>query len=246
MKRVLFLAIIAVLMCSVGVSAQRISLMKNSLAQSSAAGASITVTEDDGVKQAVALIESKTGTPSKVSGYRFVIFHDSEQFANERASRALAGFRSMYKSVSSYLSVESPTFRVIIGDCFNYEEVAILRNKIDNVYPDAALCEADIPLRLMLRYQGQNNMLVERNGVVSGGVELSEATFGEENNTDGAVIETPDELANGIVEGEVIVAIKRPNTEILDEEGAPAEGIVAESVEVIETPVAVEAAESQE
>jgi hypothetical protein len=230
MKRAIFLMIVSVLMCSMGASAQRISYVKNSLATEGVGGASITITEDEGVKQAVALIESKTFTPSTAPGYRFVIFHDSEQFANERASRALSAFRKIFKGTSSYLSVESPMFRIVVGDCYNQEEVAILRNKIDDVYPDAALCEAKVPLRFLLRYQGQNNMLVERSGAVSGGVEIEDGYFDEQQDGDvpteqSVVIETPADLA----EGEVTAVVKRPNTEIVDQQ--------VENVIVIETPV---------
>lgn len=216
MKRVLFLVIMAVALIHVGASAQRISYVKSSLAQKGAGGASISITEDDGVKQAVSLIESKTSTPSKVQGYRFVIFHDSEQFANERASRALNTFRRMFKSVSSYLSVESPTFRILVGDCYNQDDVAVVRNKIEEEYPDASLSEAQIPLRFLLRYQGQNNMLIERNGVVTGGIEFEEMFFDEENSGEpvdenAPVIETPEDLANGSAEA----TPQQPKTEII-------------------------------
>ena len=233
MKRAIFLMIVSALMCSMGASAQRISYVKNTLASEGANGATITIIEDEGVKQAVALIESRTSTPSTVSGYRFVIFHDSEQFANERASRALNAFRKIFKGTSSYLAVESPMFRIVVGDCYNHEDVAILRNKIDDVYPDAALCEAKVPLRFLLRYQGQNNMLIERSGVVSGGVELEDTHFDEQQGgdisaEDSAVIETPSELANG----EVTAVVKKPNTEVVDQQ--------VENIIVIETPVSAQ------
>ena len=229
MNRGVILTIFAVVMFSFGASAQRISYMKNILASEGANQATITISEDAGVQEVVSYVEQyKTKTPAKVSGFRYVIFHDSEQFANERAARALNEFRKIYKSVSSKIDVDSPTFRVIVGDCFNYEEAAILRNKIDNMYPDAALCDDMISLRILTRYQGQNNMLVERNGVVSGGVEfedtlLDEPQVSEQEGVE--VIETPAD----ITESDVSVTIKRPNTQLLESE--------TEQVVVIETPV---------
>ncbi len=216
MKRVLFLVVTAMMLMHVCASAQRISYVKSSLTSNGAGGASISIVEDEGVKQAVSLIESKTSTPSKVQGYRFVIFHDSEQFANERASRALNTFRRMFKSVSSYLSVESPTFRILVGDCYNHDDVAVVRNKIEEEYPDAALAEAQIPLRFLLRYQGQNNMLIERNGVVTGGIEFEEMFFDEEYSGEATdenvpVIETPADIADGSAE----TAPKQPKTEVI-------------------------------
>ena len=229
MNRGVILTIFAVVMFSFGASAQRISYMKNILASEGANQATITISEDAGVQEVVSYVEQyKTKTPAKVSGFRYVIFHDSEQFANERAARALNEFRKIYKSVSSKIDVDSPTFRVIVGDCFNYEEAAILRNKIDNMYPDAALCDDMISLRILTRYQGQNNMLVERNGVVSGGVEFEDTLLDEPQASEQEgveVIETPAD----ITESEVSVTIKRPNTQLLESE--------TEQVVVIETPV---------
>ncbi len=231
MNRGLFLAIFAIAMFSFEASAQRISYMKNILASEGANQATITITEDAGVQSVVSYVEQyKTKTPAKVPGYRFVIFHDSEQFANERASRALNEFRKIYKSVESKIDVDSPTFRVIVGECLNYEEAAILRNKIDDMYPDAALCDDMIPLRILTRYQGQNNMLVERNGVVLGGVELEGGASDNEPTAESEtesveVIETPAD----VTESDITVTIKRPNTQLLESE--------TEQVIVIETPV---------
>ena len=231
MNRGLFLAIFAIAMFSFEASAQRISYMKSILASEGANQATITITEDAGVQSVVSYVEQyKTKTPAKVPGYRFVIFHDSEQFANERASRALNEFRKIYKSVESKIDVDSPTFRVIVGECLNYEEAAILRNKIDDMYPDAALCDDMIPLRILTRYQGQNNMLVERNGVVLGGVELEGGASDNEPTAESEtesveVIETPAD----VTESDITVTIKRPNTQLLESE--------TEQVIVIETPV---------
>lgn len=229
MNRGVILTIFAVVMFSFGASAQRISYMKNILASEGANQATITISEDAGVQEVVSYVEQyKTKTPAKVPGFRYVIFHDSEQFANERAARALNEFRKIYKSVSSKIDVDSPTFRVIVGDCFNYEEAAILRNKIDDMYPDAALCDDMISLRILTRYQGQNNMLVERNGVVSGGVEFEDTLLDEPQASEQEgveVIETPADIS----ESDVSVTIKRPNTQLLESE--------TEQVVVIETPV---------
>ena len=234
MNRGVFFVILAVVMFSFSASAQRIEYIKGVISAEGATGAKITITEDAGIQEVVSYVEQyKTKTPAKVPGYRFVIFHDSEQFANERASRALNEFRKMFKSVESKIDVDSPTFRVIVGECFNYEDAAILRNKIDDMYPDAALCDDMIPLRILTRYQGQNNMLVERNGVVSGGVELEaglmvveELDEAESAAEEVEVIETPAD----VTESEISVTIKRPNTQLLESE--------TEQIIVIETPVA--------
>ena len=111
--------------------------------------------------------------------------------------------------------------------------VIAVGHKIDDVYPDAALCEAKVPLRFLLRYQGQNNMLIERSGVVSGGVELEDTHFDEQQSgdvtvEDSAVIETPADLADG----DVTAVVKKPNTEVVDQQ--------VENIIVIETPVSAQ------
>ena len=170
MKRVLFLLMAIVALASSSASAQIISGVKGSLASRNSQGGVIKITEDEGTKQAVHVVEKNTKRPEKADGYRFVIFYDNEQFADERARDALAKFRSNYKSVSSYLSSEAPSFRIVVGDCFTYEDVAILRNLIGDDYPDAALSDARIPYKVLCRIKGQNRMKIERSGVVTGGI----------------------------------------------------------------------------
>lgn len=195
MKRVFFIMALSLLMCGVDASAQYVASKRVSLGVKSSSGGVITITEDARTKEAIAVVEGETKTPAKVPGYRFVIFHDSEQFADERATKALRKFRTTVKNVTSYIDVESPTYRILVGDCFDGEDIAILRQKLEEDYPDAALSEEDIPLRLLLRVEGSNYMLVERNGVVSGGVEFEEtyldAEIFDSDEDDTHIIETP-------------------------------------------------------
>lgn len=202
MKRVLYIVVMCVLMCSLDASAQYISSKRVSLSSRSSSGGVINITEDARVKEAVGTVEYNTKTPAKVPGWRFMIFNDSEQFADERASRALRKFRTEVRNVSSYISVESPTYRILVGDCFDMEDVALLREKLEDDYPEVPLVEEDIPLRLFLRVEGANYMKIERNGVVTGGVEFEETYFDAEYDTttegeDGEetlVIETPKDF----------------------------------------------------
>lgn len=195
MKRVFFIIAMCLLMCGVDASAQFISSKKSSLKVRSGSGGVVTIVEDSSTMAAVARIEKDTKTPAKVSGYRFVIFHDSEQFADERATKALRKFRSTVKNVTSYINVESPTYRILVGDCFDQEDIAIIREKLEEDYPDAALSEEDIPLRLLLRVEGSNYLMIDRNGVVTGGVEFEETYFDAESDDneeqESIVIETP-------------------------------------------------------
>lgn len=199
MRRGVLLVLLAVVMCSLGASAQRVTMLTNQLAKSADNGASINISQDEGVSGAVSYMENRNGTPAKVSGYSFVIFHASGQFANESASSALNTFRKIYKSVESNIEVDSPTFKVIVGKCFSLEEAAILFNRIEDMYPDAVRTEVSVPLRILLRNQGQNNMTIERRGEVAGDVELNAVSPSEQEveEQEVEVIETPEDLVSG-------------------------------------------------
>lgn len=199
MRRGVLLVLLAVVMCSLGASAQRVTMLTNQLAKSADNGASINISQDEGVSGAVSYMENRNGTPAKVSGYSFVIFHASGQFANESASSALNTFRKIYKSVESNIEVDSPTFKVIVGKCFSLEEAAILFNRIEDMYPDAVRTEVSVPLRILLRNQGQNNMTIERRGEVASDVELNAVSPSEQEieEQEVEVIETPEDLVSG-------------------------------------------------
>lgn len=205
MKRVLFLVAAIFTLALTSASAQYISSVRNSLSQATADGGFVNIVEDEGVKSAVAKVEANTPTPAKTQGYRFVIFYDNEQFADERASRALSKFRSKYKDVSSYLDSESPSFRVVVGDCLTYEDIAIVRNRIIDDYPDASIADASIPYRVLCRIKGANNMKIERSGAVLGGVELDRAYF-VEIDADGNVIATAEGAALNAEAAESVAA----------------------------------------
>lgn len=192
MKRVLFLLIATMALGATSVSAQIISGVKNSIASRNSQGGFVKITEDEGTKLAVQIVENKTKRPEKTDGYRFVIFYDNEQFADERASEALKEFRSRYKSVTSYLSSEAPSFRIVVGDCFTYEDVAILRNLIGDDYPDAALSDARIPYKVLCRIKGENRMKIERSGVVTGGIEFDKLYYEELVGDEAPAVESSD------------------------------------------------------
>ena len=241
MKRVLFLVVAIFAVALTSASAQKISNVRSSIGRTAANGGVVTITEDEGVKTAISKVEAKTSTPSKAPGYRFVIYYDNEQYADERAAKELRKFRAKFKNVTSYISSESPSFRVVVGDCFNYEDVAIVRNHIIDDYPDAALSDASIPYRVLCRIKGTNRMRIERNGYVMGGIELDDITY-DELDLEGNVVtatETPAEEAPAIEVSEEKPA-EAPAEEVVAEE-TPAAEVVAEEAPAEEAP-AVEAA----
>lgn len=237
-------ALLAVALTSA--SAQHIANVRSSIGRTAANGGVVTITEDEGVKTAIAKVEEKTSTPSKASGYRFVIYYDNEQYADERAAKELRKFRAKFKDITSYISSESPSFRVVVGDCFNYEDVAIVRNHIIDDYPDAALSDASIPYRVLCRINGTNSMRIERSGYVTGGIELDSITY-DELDLEGNVVtatEAPAEEAPATEEAPAIEASEEKPAEAPAEvvaQEAPAAEVVAEEAPAEEVP-AVEAA----
>ena len=188
MKRVVFSLVAIFALAITTASAQRIAPVKQMLAKSTDEGGVVLITEDEGMQSAIATVEEDMRTPSKAFGYRLLIFYDNEQFADERAARALSHFRARYKNIGSYLSPESPSFRVLVGDCFTQEEVAILRHRIIDEYPEASISDAEIPYRILCRI-----MKIERSGVVTGGVEAEELNIDADSlHTDELPLVTPD------------------------------------------------------
>jgi len=193
MKRVVFSLVAIFALAITAASAQRIAPVKQMLAKSTDEGGVVLITEDEGMQSAIATVEEDMRTPSKAFGYRLLIFYDNEQFADERAARALSHFRARYKNIGSYLSPESPSFRVLVGDCFTQEEVAILRHRIIDEYPEASISDAEIPYRILCRIKGENRMKIERSGVVTGGVEAEELNIDADSlHTDELPLITPD------------------------------------------------------
>ena len=101
MKRVLFLVVALLAVALTSASAQHIANVRSSIGRTAANGGVVTITEDEGVKTAIAKVEEKTSTPSKASGYRFVIYYDNEQYADERAAKELRKFRAKFKDITS-------------------------------------------------------------------------------------------------------------------------------------------------
>lgn len=247
MKRALFLVVAMLAMALTGASAQHIANVRSSIGRSAANGGVVKISEDDGVKTAISRVEATTSTPAKAPGYRFVIYYDNTQYADERAAKVLSKFRSKFKDITSYISSESPSFRVVIGDCFTYEDVAIIRNRIIDDYPDAALSDASIPYRVLCRIKGANRMRIERSGYVTGGVEL-EDIFYEEVDLEGNVVsaaETPAEEAEAAVEVPAVEVAVEAAVEVPAVEVAVEAAVEVPAVEAV-AEVAVEATAVEE
>ena len=127
-KSVFTLFILLLSVCAV--SAQSVASQRNRLSQHDASGGSVTVHEESAAAAAISTIDAKV-KPSKVSGYRVVIYFNNGQYAGDKAQGVLAGFRSKYPGINAYLVYESPYFKVSVGDCLSMEEAIILMNSIN-------------------------------------------------------------------------------------------------------------------
>lgn len=149
MKKLLFTLFI--LLLSVGVaSAQSVAAQRNKLAQHDAQGNVVTIHEEESAAAAIGAIDSRV-KPSKVSGYRVVIYFNNGQYAGDKAQSVLSSFRAKHPGVNAYLVFESPYFKVSVGDCLTMEEAIILMNSISHDYPKAFPKREDINLSQLKR-----------------------------------------------------------------------------------------------
>jgi hypothetical protein len=141
-----FVFTLFILLLSVGVaSAQSVASQRHRLAKQDVSGNVVTVNEESAATAAVSIVDNKV-KPSKVSGYRVVIYFNNGQYAGDKAQSVLAGFRSKYPGINAYLVYESPYFKVSVGDCLSMEEAIILMNSINGDYPKAFPKREDITL----------------------------------------------------------------------------------------------------
>lgn len=125
--------------------AQSIDSMRMALSERTEQGNFIHIDEDDATASSVRAVEGVT-KPSKVSGYRVVIFFDNSQYAGDNANEVLTTFRERYPLINAYLVYESPYFKVSVGDCLSMEEAVILMNSFIGDYPKAFPKREDIKL----------------------------------------------------------------------------------------------------
>ncbi len=134
--RKIFLIFIMLAAASAAVSAQSVSRFKSRLSEMSASGGRITVTEDESAAAAVRQSDMKH-KPTKVKGYRVVIFFDNGQYASDKAKAVMNSFGQKFPSVNAYMVYENPYFKVSVGDCLTMEEAVILMNRVSSAFPTA-------------------------------------------------------------------------------------------------------------
>ena len=81
----------------------------------------------------LSLMQSQKG----VRGYRVCIYYNSGQEANKGADQERAKFISRYEDVKSYKVLESPFFKVYVGDFRTKSEALKFLERIRYDYPNA-------------------------------------------------------------------------------------------------------------
>lgn len=134
--RNIFLIMILLAAVAAEASAQSVSRVRSRLAEMSAAGGRVTVTEDESTAAAVRQSDLRVKS-SEVRGYRVVIFFDNGQYASDKAKAVKKSFTEKFPSVNAYMIYENPYFKVSVGDCLTMEEAVILMNRVGGEFPTA-------------------------------------------------------------------------------------------------------------
>ncbi len=117
-------------------AAQTTEAFRRKLADPSAEGARVVVTEAGEAADAVAR-GARSGSRLRFRGYRVCIFFDNGQDARAGAVAARTLFLENYPGVKVYMVYENPYFKVTVGDCLTAEEAIILKGRISGTFPKA-------------------------------------------------------------------------------------------------------------
>jgi len=81
-----------------------------------------------------------------VTGYRIVFFLDNGADARLKAVEAETVFGETFGDVRTYMSYETPYFKVSAGDCVTKEEAIILLGRIRTKFPKAFITQENFQL----------------------------------------------------------------------------------------------------
>lgn len=141
----LFLIVIAACI-STGAWAQKTDNFKRHLAQPDpVSGARVNIVEYDEAAQAVSIADNVRSS-GNIKGYRVRIFFDNSQSARQRSGEMVRSFREEYPGISTYVTYESPNFKVTVGDCTSMEEAVKLWGRIKGRFDRAFIVSESIPI----------------------------------------------------------------------------------------------------
>lgn len=140
-KRMLFILLAILATTTFGGYAQSISqfreqLERESVSESDARGARITIEERGTAAEAVAASDAVRTAP-RLRGYRVCIYFDNGQDARAGALEARKIFEANFPDIPLYMVYENPYFRVTVGNCLTIEEAIILKGRLATLFPKA-------------------------------------------------------------------------------------------------------------
>lgn len=150
MKRILLLIFACLLLSAQLLSAQSVKRFMRALAKpDSLYYSSIKIEEHGNVGRVLDRIED--ATQKSIEGYRIQIFFDNGQNARSAAREIVTQFAELFPSVPSYMTYETPSWVVAVGNCLTSEEALILWGRVKNNFNRAFVTRANIPVEELLR-----------------------------------------------------------------------------------------------
>lgn len=145
--RHLFTAAI-LLACSVSLGQNPVSTYISKLRISDpSTGAQVAVSNDAAVSSGL-----RTNAKSEnINGYRVCVFFDNSQNARTLASDAHARFTAMFADVPSAVIYQTPTFKVMAGNCLTPAEATILKGRVKDEFPKSIIVRESIPLATIIQ-----------------------------------------------------------------------------------------------
>lgn len=146
MKRLLFLAFV-MFCCVPAVVAQSVGAFRAQLQRTDGSYSSrVEVTEHGTAASAVNSLSARYSPDEKIAGYRVRIFLNNTQNGRALAEEAAGTFRASFPDVPCNLTYKAPDFKVIVGNCLNYEEAIMLWGRVKGMFGSATIVKETLPL----------------------------------------------------------------------------------------------------
>lgn len=137
--------IVISILCLNTISAQRIERYIEKLSHSGVDNSARVDVIMHNVGNRVRALE-KSRSSHKIGGYRVRIFLDNSQNARARANEFVGRFKSIFPDVPTYLTYETPYFKVSVGNCTSIEEAIILWGRVKENFDKAFVTRESIAI----------------------------------------------------------------------------------------------------
>lgn len=151
MKRLLIIAVLALLPCSLlraqeyrvdnGASQVDSALVGRSIM--SVLGSGVTVNQSRAMRSAFDSYVSENAG-KKLTGYRIRVFYDNGQSARNRSEAIARSVSNSFPGIGVYRTFESPNFKVCVGDFRTKDEALKVYHALRATYPTAIILKDTI------------------------------------------------------------------------------------------------------